>query len=640
MQGVEERLKSLSITRRVQPPDPAYLLDVTLQPGAAGSSPGGVLAVACSDHRLRLYNRETLRLLGECRGHTAPVCGVTFAHASPDVLYSGSADGTVRAWDVRRPGSAAVRELRGDPAHRFCSLDVSAADVVVCAGTEQLDEDSFLVFWDARAAAKGPLGVYSESHSDDVTQVRFHPRDKDRLATGAMDGLVNVFDLRRGGEDDALLATCNSGSSAAAVCWAGPALDRLLCLTHGEGLHLWDLGRLDSEEPLTLYSAADARQLTPLEGGGSVDYLVGGQWLEEAQRLLVVGGGGGGDLHLMECTGAGLELLRSLPGAGHTAVVRCFLWDEAAEGALVTGGEDAQLLLWKPGGEELAPGRQAATMKSSSAMKMNARPHQQHGSGLVRPGPAWSSPVQPGPVSAALLPPRHSEPRVSRRQGWVLDSRVSLILHGEEEVEEEEVEEQEEEQEEEVEEQEEEQEEKVDEQEEVEQVEVEEQEQVVEQEEKQEEEVEEEVEQEDSSSTLLLLLLLSAPGPWPWSLVPVPGPGPPSGSRARLGGFSSEVFAPSGRLKVPAAGSHKKGGGEGHVRDAAPLPSKVRSVSFLKTPSPSERGPTLEVEGFPAERWCGVVSSPGVPSGVQVESFSFSSSSCRGRRQPGFWSAS
>ncbi|KAG7253932.1 hypothetical protein CRUP_023461, partial [Coryphaenoides rupestris] len=234
----------------------------------------------------------------------------------------------------------------------------------------------FLVFWDVRVTGKGLLGVYSESHSDDITQVRFHPQDKDRLATGATDGLVNVFDLRRGDEEDALLATCNSGSTVAAVRWAGPRLDRLLCLTHGDGLHLWDLRRLDTEEPLALYSAADARQLAPLPGGGALDYLVGGQWAESAQRLLVVAGGEGGGLHLLECSERGLELLGSPRGAGHTAVVRCFLWDEEGEGVLVTAGEDGQLLLWQPGGRD-----EPATGKSSSAMKLQTQPHKRHAYG-------------------------------------------------------------------------------------------------------------------------------------------------------------------------------------------------------------------------------------------------------------------
>ncbi|XP_069573186.1 WD repeat-containing protein 89 [Brachyistius frenatus] len=370
MEGLEGKLKGLSIARRSRPEEPTYLLDVALQPG-------GLLAVSCSNFTIRLHNKDTLNQVGEYRGHSGPLCGVTFAHGSSELLYSGSADGTVRAWDVRRPGSAAVQVFKSDASHCYCSFDLSCGDTLLCAGTEQVnDEDSFLVFWDSRKPGAGLLGVYSESHSDDVTQVCFHPRDKNRVASGSTDGLVNVFDLSRGAEEEALLATCNSGSSAGSVCWSGADYTRLLCLSHDEGLHLWDLGRLDTDEPLTIFSASDARSLTPLADGGGVDYLVGGGWLEEAQKLLVVGGKNSGELHLMECDGGGLRLLGSLEG-GHASTVRCFLWDAAGE-ALVTGGEDAQLLLWKPGGEELTTEKRES-MKSKSALKLKSRPHKTHG---------------------------------------------------------------------------------------------------------------------------------------------------------------------------------------------------------------------------------------------------------------------
>ncbi|KAM4625306.1 WD repeat-containing protein 89 [Polymixia lowei] len=383
MEGVEEKLRALSIARRSHPEEPVYLLDVSLQPAASSSDQGSVLAVACSNFSIRLHNKDTLSLLGEYGGHSGALCGVNFAHTSPDLLFSGSADRTVRVWDVRRPGTDAVQVFRSDPSHRYCSFGVSCSDVVLCAGTEQVnDEDSFLVFWDARVTGKKVegggrvLGVYSESHSDDITQVRFHPRNKDRLASGSTDGLVNVYDLSLGAEEEALLATCNSGSSAGSVCWSGRDLNQLLCLSHDEGLHLWDLSQLDTDEPLTIFSTPDARSLTPLPDGGSIDYLVGGSWLEEAQRLLVVGGMNSGDLHLMECDEKGLRLLSSLQG-GHTSMVRCFLWDAVAD-ALVTGGEDAQLLLWKPGGEELTSGKRES-MKSASALKLKSRPHKKHG---------------------------------------------------------------------------------------------------------------------------------------------------------------------------------------------------------------------------------------------------------------------
>ncbi|XP_033967526.1 WD repeat-containing protein 89 [Pseudochaenichthys georgianus] len=370
MEGLEEKLKGLSLARRSLPEEPTYLLDVALQPA-------GLLAVSCSNFTIHLHNKDTLSLVGQYQGHSGPLCGVVFSHTSPDSLYSGSADGTVRGWDVRRPGSEAVQVFKSGPSHNYCSFDLNSSDTLLCAGTEQVnDEDSFLVFWDVRKPGGKLLGVYSESHSDDITQVCFHPREKDRLASGSTDGLVNVFDLSRGGEDEALLATCNSDSSAGSVCWSGAEFTQLLCLSHDEGLHLWDLGQLDTDEPLTIFSTSDARGLPLLADGGGVDYLVGCRWLQEAQRLLVVGGKNSGDLHLMECDHAGLRLLRTLEG-GHSSTVRCFLWDAVGE-ALFTGGEDAQLLLWKPGGEELMSGKRKSK-KSESALRLKSRPHKKHG---------------------------------------------------------------------------------------------------------------------------------------------------------------------------------------------------------------------------------------------------------------------
>lgn len=365
MDALEDKLRRLTVARQSRSQDPAYLLDVS-------ANADGLLAVSCSDFSVRLHSGATLGPVGQLRGHAAPLAGVLFSHSSPHLLYSASADGTVRGWDVRGAGPRAAQVLRGDPSHGYCSFDLSCCDTVLCAGTGQVDqEDSFMVFWDVRKTGGGPLGVYSESHSDDITQVRFHPRDKDRLASGSTDGLVNVFDLSRGTEDEALLSTWNSNSSASAVCWCGVDYTRLLCLSHDEGLHLWDLRRLDTDEPLAVYSTGDARGLAGLEDGGGVDYLVGGRWLEKSQKLLVVGGKNNGDVQLMECGDEGLGLLRSLVG-GHAAMVRCFLWDEA-EDSLITGGEDSQLLLWKTGGEMFTP-EKAESRKSQSALRLKYRP--------------------------------------------------------------------------------------------------------------------------------------------------------------------------------------------------------------------------------------------------------------------------
>lgn len=232
MDTLEETFKALSIARRLQPNEPTYILDLSLPFCTSSVTAAGtdVLAVCCSNHSVHLHNKETLRLLGELQGHTAPVCGVRFSHLSPHLLFTGSADGTLRCWDVRRPGSDSIQVFRSESKHSYCSFDVSCSDRVLCAGTEQVEEDSFLVFWDARMVREegetglkqgSLLGVYSESHSDDITVVKFHPQQADRLASGATDGLVNVFDLSLGGEDDALFTTCNCNSSVSSLCWTG-----------------------------------------------------------------------------------------------------------------------------------------------------------------------------------------------------------------------------------------------------------------------------------------------------------------------------------------------------------------------------------------------------------------------------------
>ncbi|XP_035263968.1 WD repeat-containing protein 89 [Anguilla anguilla] len=374
MENLEDKFAALSVARRLQPREPTYLLDLAVQTPGSG---GGLVAACCSNRSVVLHDSHTLSLQGEFKGHSGAVCGVRFAHSSSGLLFSGSADGTLCAWDVRCPGSQAVQVFQSSSSHSFCSFDISCNDVVLCAGTEQVEEDSFLVFWDARMAKErdGVLGVYSESHSDDITQVRFHPRDPDRLASGSTDGLVNVFDLGHGSEEDALLATCNSGSSVSAVCWAGKEYGRLLCLSHDEGLHLWDLAHMETEEPLTVLSIPDARCSSSLSGDSALDYFVGGAWVEQEERLLVIGGTIRGELHLFDCSDQGLELRKSLQG-GHSATVRCFQWDPAG-GALFTGGEDAQLVQWKPGAEELASGKRH-TLKSASALQLKAGRHGKH----------------------------------------------------------------------------------------------------------------------------------------------------------------------------------------------------------------------------------------------------------------------
>ncbi|NWX31799.1 WDR89 protein, partial [Notiomystis cincta] len=377
VEALEEQLAALRIARRCVPSEePAYLLDIDASRAGAGGR-GRFAAASCSARSVRVFDRETLRPLREFRGRQGPLRGVRFAHACDSVLLSACGRGALACWDVRAAAQSPARVFTGHPSSVFVGFDLSCSDLVVCAGTEKAEEEALLVFWDARGvtdcagAAKEPLGVYSESHSDDITKICFHPSQPSLVVSGSTDGLVNVFDINKDNEDDALISTCNSDSSVSSLGWAGEGYKQVYCTTHDEGFCWWDMAQLDTEEPMTLLRVLDARESVCAENRG-LHYLVDGLYHEKAGKLFLIGGTSTGDIHLISCSTDGLSLVGTLCG-GHSATVRSFCWSPTDE-SLLTGGEDAQLLLWKPGAVERSLTKKAS-LKISSSVQKRVRVH-------------------------------------------------------------------------------------------------------------------------------------------------------------------------------------------------------------------------------------------------------------------------
>ncbi|XP_048218066.1 WD repeat-containing protein 89 [Perognathus longimembris pacificus] len=373
MEKIEELFANMHIVKRSsEPKEPTYLLGIdTSNTGQAGK--GSIVAVLCSNGSIRIYDKETLNILREFIGHPGLLNGVKFAN-SCDNVYSASTDGTVKCWDVRLASEKPIQLFKGYPSNAFISFDINCKDHVICAGTEKVDDDALLVFWDARmnsqdlSTARDPLGAYSETHSDDITQVRFHPSNPNMLVSGSTDGLVNVFDISVDNEEDALLTTCNSVSSVSCIGWSGKDYKQIYCMTHDEGFCWWDLNHLDSDEPITQLSIQDVREILNVKEN-NLDYLIGGLYHEKMDKLFVIGGANTGRICFLSCTQSGLTHMASLQG-GHTATVRSFCWN-MQDDAFLTGGEDAQLLLWKPGTGNL---EKAFTKKDS--MKIASSVHQ------------------------------------------------------------------------------------------------------------------------------------------------------------------------------------------------------------------------------------------------------------------------
>ncbi|XP_072348253.1 WD repeat-containing protein 89 [Scyliorhinus torazame] len=379
MAEIETCFNNLCIAKRSThtTEDLTYLLDIDCLKVPTGQS-SQLVAVSCSNHCVRVYNKQTLTLVQQFQGHTSPISGIRFAQTSDQLLFSASCDGTVKCWDVRSPCTDAAQTYKGYPNNVFISFDISCNDLIICAGTEKVKEDTFMVFWDARRGTNAispggrePLGVYSETHNDDITQVRFHPSNPNKVASGSTDGLVNIFDISQETEDDALLATCNSDSSVSFVGWSGKELEQIFCMTHDEGFYLWDLAHLHNDEPITLMKIHDARESLKLDSG-NLDYLIGGFYHGNTEKLLVLGGTQTGKLHLLNCDAGSLAHLCTLRDR-HSAVVRAFHWD-SEDHSLLTCGEDAQLFLWKPDATELTAERKTL-MKLPSDVHRKMRVH-------------------------------------------------------------------------------------------------------------------------------------------------------------------------------------------------------------------------------------------------------------------------
>uniref|UniRef100_A0A0B7ASG4 WD repeat-containing protein 89 n=1 Tax=Arion vulgaris TaxID=1028688 RepID=A0A0B7ASG4_9EUPU len=320
-----------------------YILDLAVQ-----NSSDPLIAAVYSDFTIRLMSKNGLKHSSTISGHKDTVTKVQFGQSDVHMVYSCSKDKTIRCWDTRTSTTKEVKLFQAPPAvtSEFLSLDVSHSDLLLCAGTEMVDNDSYLLFWDNRQNSL--LGCYSECHQDDVTQVCFQPGSDRNLASGSADGLVCIFDLAETSEDDALQITANAESDVSRVGWCGGqnGTDCVYCVTSDNSFRVWDAQEGDN--------CCTVSNLSEVYEGGAVDYIVDcipelTACSNNRSTAVLLTGSYSGHLRLLSCTDQdNVKCTLSSLDAGHTATVRCSHWDSKTQ-TLLTGGEDSQVCLWSPG---------------------------------------------------------------------------------------------------------------------------------------------------------------------------------------------------------------------------------------------------------------------------------------------------
>jgi hypothetical protein len=191
-----------------------------------------------------------------------------------------------------------------------------------------------------------PLRSYVESHTDSITQLQWHPTQRNLLLSGSTDGLVSVFDAEVEEEEDALKQVLNPRS--AVHCAGFLAEDQVYALSTDEQFWVYGLEKTGTaeEEALPMKVFGDVR--ADLDCMYVVD-VVREPFMTEP--VFACGHNNKQTLAIVQLNGPGWEFGEriELPGAHGEEVVRDLKFVD--EGRVLSCGEDGMVRLWSVGHE-------------------------------------------------------------------------------------------------------------------------------------------------------------------------------------------------------------------------------------------------------------------------------------------------
>ncbi|KAL2059996.1 hypothetical protein VTL71DRAFT_9818 [Oculimacula yallundae] len=323
----------------VAKPAGTYVYDVV--PVAAG------LAAISSDDSLRLLDPLALNAgpVNEIKNVNKDVTCLKAVSVGSEgdavVVCTAGRDGRVVLWDPRSGSKAG--EVRSEGNAPILSLACSSP-YGLAAGTELTNHQASVLVWDMRDLT-APVVQYIESHSDDVTELQFHPTRPQILLSGSTDGLVNIFNTTITDEEDALHQTINHGASISHANFLSEV--DIFAVSHDEKFSTYQLVTNPEEgveEPLPLHH-------------GDVRELLGGEYVANVVRRPDGGAVIGVGTHSRES----FDLIQlrnnppwtfspdskvTLPGAHGSEIVRSFCFLDSHQ-TVLTCGEDGQIKAWR-----------------------------------------------------------------------------------------------------------------------------------------------------------------------------------------------------------------------------------------------------------------------------------------------------
>ncbi|KAJ3034663.1 WD repeat-containing protein 89 [Rhizophlyctis rosea] len=294
----------------------------------AAPTTGGIVKILDAQS---LAEAGTVNASRQQQGGDSTLSEVAFDTTNNALLWTADKGGKVGLWDLRSGGEALSHNV-GAP---VLSISVNSNHTLLAAGTELVGEDAKILFWDVRNGLS-PAAEFIECHSDDVTQVRFHPEQPNAMLSGSTDGLVCLYNLETFDEDDALYQVIKE-DSVHKIGYFGPSYEYLYCLTHMETFSLWRFSEAER-----IYQFGDIRMQTP---DVKVDYLIDCAYDAEGLRMYLLSGSQEGGIGILHVNLGKLDVVHTLNG-GHDDIVRGLHWNPQTR-TIISGGEDGRICLWR-----------------------------------------------------------------------------------------------------------------------------------------------------------------------------------------------------------------------------------------------------------------------------------------------------
>ncbi|KAK7984887.1 WD domain-containing protein [Apiospora saccharicola] len=313
-----------------------YILD--LVPLAQGP------ATISSDQKLCAFNPLSLRpgpVTTLQTKHGNLTCAKAFDLVGSVVCTAGE-DGSVSLWDLRKdPREAEVARLTDSQAP-VLSLACTSTGFSVVAGTELKNSQASILIWDVRSTPT-PRHQYKEVHSDDITELNFHPTNHNILLSGSTDGLVNIYDTQITDEDEVVIQTLNHDASIHHAGFLNET--EVYAVSHDERFALYNIAE-DQEKGSATNDFGDMRQALNCQYIANVTVKANGAGAaigagtHENQMFEMV--------HLTKDTEWAFdkENIVGLPGAHSSEIVRSFCFYDEAQ-MVFSVGEDGYIKSWK-----------------------------------------------------------------------------------------------------------------------------------------------------------------------------------------------------------------------------------------------------------------------------------------------------